>query len=87
LHHLLTFSLFGGMIMINAVRIGAMISFIHSVTDVFGSITRIYSNTIYKNMTLGTFLLCIAVWVATRNIAFPVMTLTAWRFAVYPSEL
>lgn len=79
LHHLLTFCLFGGMIMMNTVRIGALISLTHSVTDVFGSITRIFSQTIYKTSTIVTFLICLVVWILTRNVALPVMTAAAWK--------
>jgi Ni,Fe-hydrogenase I cytochrome b subunit len=43
LHHILTITLFVGMIFQNQMRIGVMISFIHNVSDVMSNITRGFS--------------------------------------------
>lgn len=40
MHHMLTITLFGGMIMQNQMRVGVIVAFIHNLTDIFTSISR-----------------------------------------------
>ena len=40
MHHMLTVTLFGGMIMQNQMRVGVIVAFIHNLTDIFTSISR-----------------------------------------------
>lgn len=84
LHHLCTYSLYAGMIMMNTVRIGALISFAHSFSDIFGSGIRLLSQTVYKTATVIFFFVTLAIWIISRNIVIPVMTAAAWRGQFYP---
>jgi hypothetical protein len=87
LHHLLTICLFGGMIAMNDISLGAFVCFIHSTTDIFTATSRILSHTIYKTATYISFIICIGVWIFTRNFIIPVACAACWRGMIYPKEL
>lgn len=84
LHHLLTITLFGGMIMQNQMRIGVMISFIHNSSDILAGITRCFSQTTMSTCSLVSFLTCVAVWIYFRNFALPILTYACWTMATFP---
>ena len=48
LHHFLTVTLYYGMIMQNFIRVGIVISWIHSVSDISTAATRFFVETKYK---------------------------------------
>jgi len=48
LHHLVTIGLFGGMIPMNAIRPGAIISLLHGISDITIAASRISSHTEFK---------------------------------------
>lgn len=56
LHHLVTIGLFGGMIPMNCVPFGAMISLIHGISDITIAASRIGTHTEFKVMTRIIFI-------------------------------
>jgi len=56
LHHMLTIGLFGGMILMNAVYPGTIISFLHGISDVTIAASRIGSHTEFKLATRVIFI-------------------------------
>jgi sphingoid base N-palmitoyltransferase len=73
LHHVATLTLYGGMILINITRFGAMIAWLHAIADVPGMVTKVFSHTNYKYPTLVSFLICIVTWGYTRNFMIPAL--------------
>jgi len=56
LHHLLTISLFSGMLLMNAVYPGAIVSFLHGISDITIAASRIGSHTEFKVTTRVIFI-------------------------------
>ena len=73
LHHVATLTLYGGMILMNVVRFGSMIAWLHAIADVPGAVTKFFSHTNYKYTTLVSFLLCIGSWGYTRCFLVPAL--------------
>ena len=86
-HHTLTITLYGGLIMQNQMRIGLIVSFIHNVTDILAGVTRGFSQTRFSTATVVTFLSCVVVWMYFRNFALPIVTFACWTLADYSLEL
>lgn len=84
-HHFLTISLIGGMILINTVAFGCFISFLHNVSDILTTLSRVLSNTVYKKTTYACFILAIIWWVITRNIMLPIVAYESWFGHVFVS--
>jgi hypothetical protein len=87
LHHILTITLFGGMILQNQMRVGVIVSFIHNATDIMSNICRGSTQTNLGNFSLVTFFLNLLPWVYFRNIALPVVTWACWTMADFPKDL
>jgi hypothetical protein len=87
LHHLMTIAMFGGMILTNSIIPGAFVSFLHNVSDILMTLSRIFSNTVFKKLTYATFIMAILVWIITRNIILPIVSYECWKGLIYPSEL
>lgn len=86
-HHLLTLTLFGGMILQNFIRVGILIAWLHNSSDILTSATRVLSQTHYKTGTIVSFATCILIWGYLRNIVIPIITYTSIKSVVYPAEL
>lgn len=86
-HHLITVSLYGSMIVTNSILPGAMISFLHNLSDVPGTVTRAFSQTIYKTTTVVTFFVFVSGWVLVRNVMLPIIVHACWVYLIYPPEL
>ena len=67
-HHSITIILFIGMLFCNFIRIGSLISFLHSIADFPMSIAKLLSQTLYKKINFLFFIIGILGWVITRNI-------------------
>ena len=85
LHHVLTISLIGGMLLMNIVVFGCFISFLHNFSDILMIMTRLLSNTIYKKSTFACFISGIILWIITRNIMLPIITYQSWQDHVFRS--
>jgi hypothetical protein len=87
LHHFISISLFGGMIMQNFIRPGVLVSFLHSLSDISTAGSRVLSHTVYKTATTISFGLCIVFWILFRNICIPLLCYNCWMYLEYPDEL
>ncbi len=87
LHHLMTVAMFGGMILTNSIIPGAFVSFLHNVSDILMTLSRIFSNTVFKKLTYTSFSSAIVWWIITRNIMLPIVSYECWKGLIYPPEL
>lgn len=87
LHHFCTLSLYGGMILQNFITVGMVISWIHSLADVWTSMARVFSQTTFKLSTIVSFAIAILTWMYTRTYWVPVVTYNSWQSVIYPEEL
>lgn len=87
LHHMCTLMLYGGMILQNFIPVGMVISWLHSLADVWSSLSRVLSQTTFKYSTVVSFGLCILTWAWTRNYWMPTLTRASIAHVIYPSEL
>lgn len=87
LHHLLTIGLFGGMILMNCVNLGAMVSFLHGISDIHIAAARIGSHTIYLMAARVIFVSMTVFFIFFRNYVIPIYTIACWDRFVYPPEL
>ena len=78
LHHLMTVAMFGGMILTNSFVPGAFVSFLHNVSDIPMTLSRILSNTVYKKTTVLCFCLAVLIWIVTRNLMLPAVSFACW---------
>lgn len=82
-HHLVTFYLYGFSFLSN-LAIGGVIAFLHDITDIFVSFTRVVSETEYKNTTAIMFTWTIIVWVYTRLYVFSMcIYVPIWKLEIY----
>jgi ceramide synthetase len=86
-HHFLTIGLYGGMILMNAVYPGAVVSFLHGLSDITIAASRIGSHSVYKLPVKVIFILQTALFIFLRNIIIPLYTIACWKGLVYPAEL
>ena len=71
LHSLATIFLLFGSYLFNIWECGAIISFLHDMSDIFGYLTKMLSQTTYKKLTFFTFMCHLFAWGWFRNIVFP----------------
>ena len=70
LHHLATIWLFVGCYLLNGIRVGTVISFLHDLSDIPGMFCKALSCTRYDSATATTFLVTVATWIYVRNYCF-----------------
>lgn len=87
LHHLVTIGLFGGMIPMNAIRPGAIISLLHGISDITIAASRISSHTEFKQVTRVLFIGQTILFIYLRNFCMPCYTINCWWYLKYPSNL
>jgi hypothetical protein len=71
LHEVVTIYLYGGCYLMNFWEIGAVISWLHSVSDILIMVTKTLSQTKYGMTTAVVFLVEMMIWFYTRLIVFP----------------
>jgi len=82
-HHLVTFYLYGFSYVTNLL-IGPVVAFIHDLSDVFITWTRVWSETNIKWMTMHSFYVMICAWIYTRILVFPyVIYVSTVKLEVY----
>ena len=86
LHHLITITLYGGMIMQNFIRCGVVVSFLHCLSDIGTAGSRVFSHTVYKQCTRVSFILCTVCWFIFRNRCIPQVCYAAWLYLKYPAD-
>ena len=87
LHHLMTVAMFGGMIFTNSIIPGAFVSLLHNVSDILMTLSRIFSNTVFKKLTYTSFSTAIVFWIIARNVMLPIVSYECWKGLIYPPEL
>lgn len=70
LHHLATIYLFSGSYMLNCWECGAVISFLHDLSDVTSMIVKLSNNTYYTKFCVGVFVVHCFIWGYVRNYVF-----------------
>lgn len=73
LHHTVTIYLLFGSYMYNVWEVGAVITFLHDVTDAVGCATKVSDQTGCMMVTLPLFASILVSWMWVRNIVFPHM--------------
>lgn len=71
LHHFVTVALIVFSYTLNYIGPGVIIIFLHDIADFPGMVTKTFSETEYKMVTLPAFLITIVVWFYTRLLYFP----------------
>jgi len=87
MHHLVTISLYWGMIMQNFIRIGVIVSWVHQFSDITTAISRLLSQTNQKVPLVISFVICIAHWMWMRNYWLPILSYEAYLRVQYPPDL
>ena len=87
LHHFVTISLIGAMMIQNFIRVGILISWLHCMSDVWTAGCRVLSHTVYKKVGIVSFFICTAFWMILRNYFIPLVTYYSIKRNVYPPEL
>ena len=78
LHHTVALYLYGGSYMFNVWETGAVIAYIHDLSDISVSIIKIIAETEYKKTTAVLFVLHMILWFYLRNMVFPYLIYTCW---------
>ena len=71
LHHIIAIILIGGCYIMNCWEVGAVISYLHDIADIFTCSTRFLGESNYKNLTYISFVILIITWFETRLYMFP----------------
>ena len=90
LHHVATCALYFGFVISNWIGIGAIIAWIHDVSDILAALTKLTSSTHYEKTTVAVFLSNILVWIITRLIWFPYFVVNMYmrpELLKYPAHL
>ena len=72
-----------GSYMFNVWECGAVISFIHDFTDMFGHICKAASNTKCDWITIPSFFMVLLSWGYMRNIVFPICIWQLWNSGIF----
>lgn len=78
LHHIATLTLFGGMLVNNALRVGVVIAWVHDIADVPIAFSQLLSQLRGSTTSAITFVFAVATWFYTRLIVVPWLTWTTY---------
>jgi TLC domain len=84
LHHLATVTLYGGMIVNNAVNPGATIAFVFMIADVPVTFVKFFSQTNLTTCTAASFFCLLPCWFWTRLVIVPWFTYSVHLYYTYP---
>lgn len=87
LHHSMTLTLIGGMILQNYIPPGTIIIYLHTLPDAFITASRILSQTHYKKATVVSFVISLFVWMYFRNFCLPLITKACYDNLIYEGTL
>ena len=82
LHHLFTILLMSFSWTVNAIRIGSLVLFVHSLSDVVLLLARGFKYMKYTTTTDALFAVFLVVWIATRVVLFPFWILHSILFRI-----
>ena len=71
LHHFLTIILYVFSYLLNFIKIGSIIMFLHDWCDVWSPFTKIWVETNYDSLTVIGAVMTWTMWIWTRLIVFP----------------
>jgi hypothetical protein len=71
LHHIVAIILIGGCYIMNCWEVGAVISYLHDIADIFTQSSRVLIESNYKSLTYVSFGFLIISWFETRLYMFP----------------
>ena len=71
LHHFLTIGLYVFSYLLNFIKIGSVIMFLHDWCDIWSPFTKIWVETEYKKLTVIGAVMTWSLWIWTRLIVFP----------------
>ena len=57
------------------------------MSDIGTAFARIFSQTVYKKTTAGSFIISTVMWIYLRNICIPLVCYNCWVYLEYPTEL
>ena len=83
LHHFLTIGLYVFMYLLNFIKIGSVIMFLHDWCDIWSPFTKIWVETEYKKLTVIGAVMTWSLWIWTRLIVFP--QIIYYGIHVYPN--
>jgi len=78
LHHLVTLYLMFGSYMINIWETGAVIAYLHDLSDMWGHLTKCLGQTTHDKITIPAFMIMMCFWFWTRNIMLGYCTYHVW---------
>ena len=71
LHGMATIFLLFGSYLFNIWECGAMVALMHDLSDIFGHLSKLLSQTEYNKLTILAFCCHLTTWIFYRNIMFP----------------
>ena len=86
LHHLATVTLYGGMIVNNAINPGSTIAFVFMIADVPVTFVKFFSQTNLTKYTAASFFCLLPVWFWTRLVIVPLFTYSVFLYYTYPAQ-
>ena len=57
------------------------------MSDIGTAFARVFSQTVYKQTTVVSFITSTVMWIFLRNICIPIVCYNCWIYLEYPSEL
>lgn len=82
LHHCTTIFLCAGSYLCNFQETGAIIVYLHDLSDILASLSKCLCETVYTNTTGGIFIVFTFIWFYTRNLVFPYLIYITWNYDV-----
>ena len=79
LHHIVALYLFGGCYLFNAWNCGSVLAFLHDIADITTGISKMLSETEYKNTLGAVFVFHMSIWFYTRNFLLPYYIWILWN--------
>jgi len=73
LHHIVTATLYVGYLQSNFTCIGTLIAFEQDLADVLVQLSKMFSSTRFKKLTISLFLSMVVVWAYTRLYVLPML--------------
>ena len=69
LHHIAAFGLYFSYIFGNFIVFGSVVAYLHDLADIFGTLSKLLSCTVYENGAAAAFICVMIVWFVTRILS------------------
>ena len=80
LHHFVTCALILFSYMLNYIGPGVTIMYLHDIADLPASLTRVFSETRFKLLTVVVFLITVVAWLLTRLLYLPYLVYQCYKY-------